>query len=151
MVSLTAMKWYAMQALRLQSSMNCKKMHLVFREVNKFCSNQMYTFKKYKNGNLQKTLENGKKVERGVTTLVLSTISMVHFRCLNFKRYFLLLQRKREKPFNFMKLNGTICSYGLFLFLKRSQLICMNKLFLSLSQGPELGFHCIYDVQCIYQ
>jgi hypothetical protein len=57
MVSLTAKKWYAMQALRLQSSMNYKIMHLIFREVNNFCSNQMCTLKKYKNGNLQKTLE----------------------------------------------------------------------------------------------
>jgi hypothetical protein len=57
MVSLTATKWYARQALRLQPSMNCKKMHLVFTEDNNFCSNQMYTLQKHKNGNLPRTLE----------------------------------------------------------------------------------------------
>jgi hypothetical protein len=103
MVSLTAMKWYAMQALRLQPSKNCKVMHLVFREVNNFCSNQMYILKKYKNGNLPNHLKRVKKISRWVTTLVLSTISMVYFRCLNFGRDSTnLLQRKREKPFNFM-------------------------------------------------
>jgi hypothetical protein len=60
----------------------------------------------------QEHLKRVKKVGRWVTTLVLSTISMVYFMCLNFERDFTnLLPRKREKPFNFMKLSGTIRSY----------------------------------------
>jgi hypothetical protein len=57
MVSLTATKWYTMQALRLQPSINGKKIQLVFRVDNNFCSNQMDTLKKHINGNLPKTFE----------------------------------------------------------------------------------------------
>lgn len=63
----------------------------------------------------KKHLKRVKKISRWVTTLVLSTISTVYFTCLNYERDFThLLQRKGEKPFNFMYLTGTISSYGHF-------------------------------------